>query len=295
MVGRAAPVDYRGADGELTTYCKFSSVDKFISGYWHFIESGPYAGWDRYEDDGAGYVRHLSRNGYAADPAYVGKVVALFEEAASLLGAEEAGAVPVPQSGAPPSNPQTRVAVVVGHNSRAQGASGLPPISMSEYVFNTKVAAEMKEEAWHYNIVAETFFRPAGKPYVTEIAEAYAAVSSWRPDCAIELHFNSNGPSASRSEVLCRPNDSGTHALAENVLGSTVDLLGLPNGGVKIRNRGERGAASLFALPHVPTILVEPFFGSNRGDCTKVASVGQEALALAYLRGIRDWATSGSG
>ena len=108
MVGRAVPVDYRGADGELTTYCKFPSVDKFISGYWHFIKSGPYAGWERYEDDGAGYVRHLSRTGYAADPAYVGKVVALFEEAASLLGAEEASAAPAPQSGRTtqqPSNP----------------------------------------------------------------------------------------------------------------------------------------------------------------------------------------------
>jgi uncharacterized FlgJ-related protein len=33
MVGHAEPVDYRGADGELTTYCKFSSVSAFVAGY----------------------------------------------------------------------------------------------------------------------------------------------------------------------------------------------------------------------------------------------------------------------
>jgi N-acetylmuramoyl-L-alanine amidase len=291
MVGFAEPVDYQGTDGELTTYCKFSSMESFIAGYWHFIESGPYDGWEKYRDDGAGYIRHIARKGYAADQGYVGKVLSLFEEAQGLLVPEQVSA----GVGGPTvvAAPVLRLAVIVGHNSKAQGASALPPIGKSEFAFNTKVAEEMKEEASHYNIVAEIFFRKASASFSSEIREAYAAVAAWRPDGAIELHFNSaDNASASRSEVLCRPNDTDTQAFAGHVLTAIVDLLGLKNGGVKLTKPQDRGGTSLHALPDVPTILVEPFFGSNKSDCVRVASVGQEALALAYLRGSRDWMTA---
>lgn len=53
--------------------------------------------------------------------------------------------------------------------------------------------------------------------------------------------------------------------------------------------RGQRGSASLYALPRVPTLLLEPFFGSNAQDCLRAATLGERSLALAYLRGVRDW------
>jgi hypothetical protein len=47
-------------------------------------------------------------------------------------------------------------------------------------------------------------------------------------------------------------------------------------------------------LERIPTVIVEPFFGSSPSECLKVASLGEEVLALAYLRGARDWVASRS-
>lgn len=89
MVGHADPVDYRGSDGELTTYSKFSSIDGFINGYWHFISSGPYTKWRDFSGNASGYVKYLADAGYAADPGYVLKVISVIPEARELLGIEE--------------------------------------------------------------------------------------------------------------------------------------------------------------------------------------------------------------
>jgi N-acetyl-anhydromuramyl-L-alanine amidase AmpD len=89
MVGYADPVDYRGSDGELTTYCKFASIGGFIDGYWHFISSGPYTKWKDFSGSASRYVKYLAETGYAVDPAYVPKVVSVIPEARELLGIEE--------------------------------------------------------------------------------------------------------------------------------------------------------------------------------------------------------------
>jgi N-acetylmuramoyl-L-alanine amidase len=183
-----------------------------------------------------------------------------------------------------------RLAIVVGHNRIAQGANAVAPLSQSEFVFNNKVAREMEESASHYNITAQIFNREPSSSYKEEIREAYAKVAAWNPDCAIELHFNSAAsPSASRSEVFCRKGSLDAAALSEQILEEIVGLLQLHDGGVKRIDVEDRGGQSVYALPNIPTALVEPFFGSNRSDCLKVAGVGEEALALCYLRGVRDW------
>lgn len=90
MAGFAAPVTFTGTDGETTDYCKFASLDAFVTGYWHFIQTGPYAGWERFSNDAAGYIRFLAPN-YAADPLYPQKVAALFDEARNLLALPATG------------------------------------------------------------------------------------------------------------------------------------------------------------------------------------------------------------
>jgi N-acetylmuramoyl-L-alanine amidase/Mannosyl-glycoprotein endo-beta-N-acetylglucosaminidase len=85
MAGFATPVAYTGSDGETTSYCKFATLDAFVAGYWHFIETGPYTGWDRFTGDAAGFINFIAPN-YAADPQYPQKVAALFSEARGLLG-----------------------------------------------------------------------------------------------------------------------------------------------------------------------------------------------------------------
>lgn len=108
MVGYAEPIDYRGSDGEMTTYCKFDSIDGFIRGYWHFIDSGPYTEWRDNCSSPGDYVRYLAASGYAADASYVSKVASLFAEAAEMLhveGATHPGGGSEHQSETHPSQP----------------------------------------------------------------------------------------------------------------------------------------------------------------------------------------------
>jgi N-acetylmuramoyl-L-alanine amidase len=291
MEGYATPVDYEAADGE-GVYCKFASEDAFITGYWHFIASGPYSGWEEYQHNAAGYIRFIAPT-YAADSSYISKVLGLFAEAEGLL-ALVAGRDRTDPRGTRAG--ETRLAVVVGHNSVAQGATATTPIGRSEFDFNNVVANAMVGEAAVYNIAAKRFNRRNHDHYEQEIEVVYDEVDSWGADCAVELHFNSyDSPTATGTEMLHAPGSARGKALALDLKDEVRALLELPlrNGGsgVKALQRGDRGYSSVVASA-TPTVLIEPFFGSNSGDCLKVASVGEAGLARAYLRAVRDWATS---
>lgn len=299
MKDYATPIDYTGSDGVEDIYCKFANVKNFIDGYWHFIASGPYDGWEKYRDDGAEYIKHIFRSGYAQDPNYVMKVLALSDEAEKLLGLVadvDVGDGEITDESSPQeANASTssagvlgRLAILVGHNLSAKGAFAGPPISRFEFDFNTDVANIMNSESQHYNLVSKVFYRPAGLAYSVEIERAYNQIRAWNPSCVLELHFNSS-PGATGTEMLYRQGFVAARELARNVQEETLTLLGLTNRGVKPLSPGDRGYQSVASLQTVPTILTEPFFGSSSADCARMGAIGRSALARCYLRGVRDW------
>jgi N-acetylmuramoyl-L-alanine amidase len=107
------------------------------------------------------------------------------------------------------------------------------------------------------------------------------------------LHFNSSDDSsATGTEVLLPPGKPAAAALATAIARSLKDTLGLRlrgNQGLNVLSPGARGWISVTALPDVPSVLCEPFFGSNPGDCLAVGTVGDEGLAIAYLRALREF------
>jgi hypothetical protein len=84
MQGFATPVQYAAHDG-VDTYCAFASAEAFIAGYWRFIARAPYQGWQDFAQDPPGYVAFLKARGYAGDPGYTAKVLAVLPEAERLL------------------------------------------------------------------------------------------------------------------------------------------------------------------------------------------------------------------
>jgi LysM repeat protein len=87
MIGFATPVDYQASDG-LDKYCKFDSLEKFIKGYWHFLERSPYEGWHnnvRSAEEFIGFIGPI----YAGDRNYVSKVLNVYAEAKQLLADAE--------------------------------------------------------------------------------------------------------------------------------------------------------------------------------------------------------------
>jgi hypothetical protein len=242
MAAHCKPVDYTGSDGDAETYCKFSSVERFIDGYWHFIKSGPYEQWSKFGNDGAGYIRYLKTKGYAADARYVEKVLQVFPEAERLLSdGEGANAIEVSGGDGGASSREAdnrrKVAIIVGHNRRSQGAEAVSPLRRSEWIYNTKVSEEIVEEAWHYNLLAKVFFRVPSGSYSEEIRDVYAQVSAWSASCALELHFNSGPPAATGTETLYRADSSKSRNLAAKLQASVTGALGLRDRGLVARLR----------------------------------------------------------
>jgi hypothetical protein len=158
-----------------------------------------------------------------------------------------------------------RLAIIVGHTELRQGAFALAPISQHEYPFNREIAQTMEMAAASERIVARTFFRDR-----VGISGAYQAATAFEPDGIIELHFNSASAAARGTETLCSEDHPDSRKLADLVQKSMVAVFnrrGSRDRGVKVLRAGDRGFGNVSAAPTVPSVLVEPFFGSNAADC----------------------------
>lgn len=175
-----------------------------------------------------------------------------------------------------------KLAIIVGHNSKSKGAVRVDN-DQSEFEFNSALAQSIQSYA-SGGLDCLIFFRRPGVGYPQEVKDVYKEVDEWGADAAIELHFNFAGKTATGTEVLSS-GTAGSMALAGYVQSEMVDCLGLADRGVKVRDNGGRGSASLMA-GKAPTILIEPFFGSNRKDCEKVDDAEKmQSLAYSILQG----------
>lgn len=181
-----------------------------------------------------------------------------------------------------PDDDAARLAIIVGHTEASKGARALPPIDRTEYPFNTDVAKLMEQAARDRGIAARTFFRDG-----VGIYGAYRAAVAYEADAIIELHFNSfDNPSVRGTETLYSDANAQSARLAELVQQAVVNVFGRSgraNRGVKMPGPRQRGYTNVTASPSVPSVLVEPFFGSNAADCRLAADkMGDYAQALVH-------------
>jgi len=83
MTQFATPVDYEASDGR-DKYCKFDSLEKFIKGYWRFLDRSPYEGWRNNVSSAQAFISFVGPI-YAGDRNYVAKVLNAYPEAKQLL------------------------------------------------------------------------------------------------------------------------------------------------------------------------------------------------------------------
>jgi len=160
-----------------------------------------------------------------------------------------------------------RLAIIVGHEARAKGATAVAPLSMSEYDYNSLVAEDMEAYAHEVGLLPKIFYRDGlGRDGVGEAASTWAN-GAFRSRC-IELHFNAATPHATGTETLYDTREPGNKAFAETVQKFMVDLFKAPDRGAKQIDSG-RGSANLKAVT-VTGCLVEPLFGSNTKDAQKL-------------------------
>ncbi|NEP60691.1 MAG: peptidoglycan DD-metalloendopeptidase family protein [Symploca sp. SIO2G7] len=84
----ATKVLYEAHDGP-DYYCRFASIEAFITGYWKFLTRTPYTSWEDYTSSPEEYIEFIGET-YAPNQGYVGKVQNQFAEARQLLALSDA-------------------------------------------------------------------------------------------------------------------------------------------------------------------------------------------------------------
>jgi N-acetylmuramoyl-L-alanine amidase len=178
-----------------------------------------------------------------------------------------------------------RLAIVVGHTKAKSGAAAIAPISQAEYHWNLGVADRMEDAARAAGIATKICLRDN-----VGIRGAYETAAAFQPAGIIELHFNSfDTPTVRGTETLHSEDHPKSRLLAERVHGAMIEALRENGGdrGIKVRRPGDRGHGNVSARPDFPSVLVEPFFGSNPAECRLVHERVQqyaEGLVSAFRK-----------
>ena len=286
LEGVSVPVRYKAWDG-WDTYCKFESVEKFIEGYWIFMNRSPYKPGMWWESKSVEeYLRSIVPPYTTPAEPYIKKCLRVADEAAELLETEfEDSAIrELPMPDEKPSD--LRLAVVVGHSKSAQGAALTNGVR--EYVYNKAIAEIMANKASRYGIQMEIFYRDRGGR-----RGAYERVRDWGPDVQIELHFNAFNGKVTGTETLSTF-DKQDVAYANIVQSHMCRLLRRPgkSRGVKRLKRGDRAAVNMYGYSNNPlkwpNCLPEPAFGDVKSEADLLIK-HQVELADVYLKATREF------
>lgn len=178
-----------------------------------------------------------------------------------------------------------RFAVIVGHDSKAKGASSAPPLRLYEYDYNKEVAALVYRIAMERGLETRIFTRDG-----VGTKGAYKNVEKWLKGfdgVAIELHFNSYNGKVKGTETLFDDEPSESIELAREVQEAmclAFNRKGKENRGLKRITPGERGYPNLKACKH-PSCLVEPAFGDNP-DESQMLMLKQQEYATALVAAV---------
>lgn len=162
---------------------------------------------------------------------------------------------------------QDIIGVIVGHNSKAQGAVNYK--GETEFAFNTRVANKMKQiidANPHFDCVI--YNREPGSSFGDEIFELAQKIKKDQCLFTIELHFNSGPTGARGCEILVHTKNKLAVKIADAITDQIEYKFGIKQrdqDGVKELKKGDRGAYNITALEDagvkVP-LLVEPCFAN---------------------------------
>ena len=157
-----------------------------------------------------------------------------------------------------------KIAFVIGHHKKSKGAFS-EYLGMSEWDFYNKVMDCFNEANIFYhdsNIIG----------YTNRVRNTASKLNKFPFDLVIELHFNSAHYTANGCETLYYFKSVKGKEYAKKFSDVVHRETGikLRNGGLKaLVNKNDRGFGAVY-YPKAPTILIEPFFGSNALDCAKI-------------------------
>ena len=171
-------------------------------------------------------------------------------------------------------------ALVIGHHAKDGGAYS-EYLKMNEFDFYSKVAEKVKG--------VEVFFHDHNiSGYTSRIKDTAKRLNDGNFDIVIECHFNAATPQANGCETLFyfKSVKGKEYAQKFSNLVNAWTGIKLRNGGLKpLVSAKDRGFASVF-YPKAPTILIEPFFGSNESDCSKITVEKMACIIQEFVDGL---------
>lgn len=152
------------------------------------------------------------------------------------------------------------VAIVVGHTKLRPGAKGYLE---AEFHYNKKVAELLKDVADIYYYDTYNF------GYTSMVKRNAAKINKGDYKLVLELHYNAASPQANGCEVLYYFRNKDGKRLAQFLSKMISRRFKVKNRGAKsLVNKKDRGFAAVY-YTNPTTLIVEPFFGSNKSDSAK--------------------------
>jgi N-acetylmuramoyl-L-alanine amidase len=169
-----------------------------------------------------------------------------------------------------------KIALVIGHHEKSRGAYS-KYFNQREWDFYKLVVNYVRSR--HEVRIFEHDSNISG--YVTRVKKTASHVNAWKADRVISLHFNAFNGRANGCETLYYYASRTGKQMAEDFSKLVSDLTGIKNRGIKaLTNRHDRGFAAV-KYTIAPTILIEPFFGDNCGDCEKIEGTQRMAKIIS--------------
>lgn len=165
-----------------------------------------------------------------------------------------------------------KVALVIGHSCKSQGASNKN--SISEFEYNMFLVHRVKR-AVPSSIDVEIVCRDEYKDLPDKI-------NALNPDLVLSFHCNAFNTEVSGSEVLYYHTSETGQALAYRLQQLIVNALGLRDRGIKPKRSEDRGGY-LLAYTKAPCLILEPFFIDNSSDL-QIAGLKEDVLVAAYVQ-----------
>lgn len=181
----------------------------------------------------------------------------------------------------------TKIALVIGHRLRRQGAQSCLPDYMikerSEYQINKLLVESLFGELWGLSSIWQPYFIRGN----LTLKEKCKLANDYHTEIVLELHCNSFRDSrAGGTEMLYCGASSKGKMLASFLQEETCKVLKLKDRGIKPRKRSQRGGYLLWKTQGV-AIITEPLFLSNPLEANLLRyKVMRNEIVGGYFRGL---------
>jgi N-acetylmuramoyl-L-alanine amidase len=176
-----------------------------------------------------------------------------------------------------------RVAVVIGHNNKDEGARN-KNYEMSEFRFNQQLAHDIDHNFYEHNMVDEIriVYRE------TNYQDLPIQINELNPDLIVSLHCNAFNEEVNGCEMLYYHKSEAGKKVAQIFQNKIVNLFENKDRGIKSKTSEDRGGY-LLRYTNAPCIIAEPFFIDNYEEYLKARELFDSGeLTSAYCECIDD-------